>query len=273
MNNNKVRAVIFDWAGTTVDFGCMAPAKVFTEIFDELGIKLSIEDARAPMGMNKKDHIREILKNRKIEQQWNLKYNSAWNENDVNELYQSFIPKQLGILNKYSDLVPHTLDAQIELRMRKIKIGSTTGYNFEMIEIVRASAENQGFKPDSIICASDVPYGRPAPWMAFQVAMELDIYPVNSILKIGDTISDIYEGINAGMWSVGVIDSSNEMGLSFDEYKLLNEYELEDKRKYISKKYFDAGAHAVINSLSELPELIDKIENSLSHNFYPKLIE
>ena len=35
---NKVEGVIFDWAGTTVDFGCFAPVNVFIDIFKNAGI-------------------------------------------------------------------------------------------------------------------------------------------------------------------------------------------------------------------------------------------
>ena len=45
----KIKAVIFDWAGTTVDFGCMAPVQAFVEVFKEFGIEPTMEEVREPM--------------------------------------------------------------------------------------------------------------------------------------------------------------------------------------------------------------------------------
>ena len=57
-----VEAVIFDWAGTTVDFGCFAPVQAFIETFKAAGVEPTMEETRAPMGMLKIDHICTMLK-------------------------------------------------------------------------------------------------------------------------------------------------------------------------------------------------------------------
>lgn len=272
MNENKIKAVIFDWAGTTVDFGCIAPAKVFVEVFNERGIDIQMIDARKPMGLNKKDHIREILKEGHIAMLWLAKYGKEWNENDVQDLYDDFIPRQLSILKDYSDLTPGVLEVQKRLRENDIKIGSTTGYNLEMMEIVTTKAEVQGYKPDVVITSSDVPIGRPAPWMAIQAAMEMGVYPFDHIVKVGDTIADIEEGVNAGMWSVGVIESSNELGLSLEEFKMLEEKDLKIIKKELRDKYNSVGAHAIIDSLYDLPKLISTINNLIKNNIKPQPI-
>ena len=67
---NKIEAVIFDWAGTTVDFGCFAPVNVFIEIFKEVGIEVTMEEARLPMGMLKWDHIKTMLQMERISNLW-----------------------------------------------------------------------------------------------------------------------------------------------------------------------------------------------------------
>ncbi len=51
---NKIEGVIFDWAGTMIDFGCFAPVHVFVNIFKDAGIDVTIEEAREPMGMLKR---------------------------------------------------------------------------------------------------------------------------------------------------------------------------------------------------------------------------
>lgn len=51
-------------------------------------------------------------------------------------------------------------------------------------------------------------------------------------VKVGDTTTDIKEGVNAGVWSVGFIIGSSEMGLSLVEFTSLSE---PDKKTIISK--------------------------------------
>ena len=47
---SKFKAVVFDWAGTMIDFGSFAPMGVFVKAFETFGIRASIEQARGPMG-------------------------------------------------------------------------------------------------------------------------------------------------------------------------------------------------------------------------------
>lgn len=57
----RIEAVIFDWAGTTVDYGCFAPVQAFVEAFKSFGIEPTMEEVRKPMGMLKIDHIRTMM--------------------------------------------------------------------------------------------------------------------------------------------------------------------------------------------------------------------
>jgi phosphonoacetaldehyde hydrolase len=268
----SIQAVIFDWAGTTIDYGCMAPKNVFVEIFKRMGIKITDEEAREPMGQNKIDHIRAILKMPAVTERWLNKYGSMWTEDNVKKIYNDFIPLQVEVVANHAELIPGLLELQNELRKRNIKIGSTTGYNKEIMDVVSVKAEEQGYKPDYIVCSSDVVAGRPSPWMALKNASELNVYPLSNIIKVGDTVADIKEGLNACMWSVGVIVSSNEMGLTYEQVRTLNVNELTEKIKNIISKFLDAGAHAVIGSLDELPDLIDKINFRLNNDLTPHVL-
>ncbi len=259
-----LKAVIFDWAGTTVDYGCFAPTGVFIEVFSQKGITISPQEARGPMGMHKRDHIRSLANYPRISAEWKKIHGRECNENDIEEMFNNFIPLQLSVIEKHSAIIPELPEALKVIRSKNMKIGSTTGYNNEMMEILSAAAAKQGYIPDTVVCATDVTAGRPAPWMAFKAAEKLGIYPMQAIVKIGDTISDIKEGNNAGMWSVGVIMSSNEMGLSIEELNSLDASEIKKRRTTIRNSYMNAGADFVIDSLAEIEELIDKINNELS---------
>jgi len=264
-----LKAVIFDWAGTTVDFGCFAPTGVFIEVFRQKGIEITLDEARGPMGMHKRDHIRIITTYPRVKEEWKAKYGRDCNEEDIEEMFNNFIPLQLSVIEKFSNIIPELHEALKVIKSMGMKIGSTTGYNNEMMKILANKAAEQGYVPDSIVCATDVPGGRPAPWMAFKNAENLDIYPMQAIVKIGDTISDIQEGINSGMWSVGVVLSSNEMGLSIEEIKRMDRQELEERKDHVREAYFNAGADYVIDSLGEIEELIVIINERLAKGEKP----
>jgi len=261
--SGKLKAVIFDWAGTTVDYGCFAPTGVFIEVFRQKGIEITMEEARGPMGMHKRDHIRVISKYPRVAAEWRLVYQRDCNEKDVEEMFTNFIPLQLAIIEEHATIVPELPEALKVIRSLDMKIGSTTGYNHAMMEILTAAAAKQGYIADSVVCSTDVPAGRPAPWMAFRNAENLGTYPMQSIVKIGDTISDIQEGINAGMWSVGVIMTSNEMGLTLKEINMLDSHELENRKQIVREIFLSAGADYVIDTLAEIGELINQINERL----------
>ena len=208
-----LKAILLDWAGTTMDYGCYAPAVVFIEVFKRKGVEISIEEARAPMGAHKKVHIRAISKIEVVAQRWEQVHGRRPDENDVEEMFQDFIPLQLACLADYADLIPGTLEAVADFRRRCLKIGSTTGYLNEMVEVLLEEARKRGYVPDSTVCAAQVPAGRPHPWMCLQNAMNLQIYPMEAFVKVGDTLPDIGEGLNAGMWTIGLARTGNEMGL------------------------------------------------------------
>jgi len=265
----RLKAVIFDWAGTTVDYGCFAPTGVFVEVFRQKGIEITLPEARGPMGLHKREHIREITKYPRIIDEWRKKRGVKCTEEDIEEMFNNFIPLQLSVLENHSDIIPELPEALKIIRSMEMKIGSTTGYNNEMMEILAPLAARQGYVPDSVVCATDVPAGRPAPWMAFRNAENLGIYPMHAIVKIGDTVSDIEEGSNAGMWSVGVVMSSNEMGLTQPEIDELDKADLEKRIIEVRNIFLNAGADFVIDTLAETGWLINEINTKLGRGERP----
>jgi len=260
----KLKAVIFDWAGTTVDFGCFAPTGVFIEVFRQKGIEITNKEARGPMGMHKRDHIRKITQLPRIAEEWIRVHGQSCSDNEIEEMFSNFIPLQLSVIENHSEIVPELPHALKKIRSMNMKIGSTTGYNNEMMKILTSAAAKQGYVPDVVVCATDVSAGRPAPWMAFRNAEILGIYPMQAFLKIGDTVSDIEEGVNAGMWSVGVIMSSNEMGLTLENIRNMEPVELASRKNQVRNTFLNAGADFAIDSLDEIEELIDKINIELN---------
>lgn len=257
----KIEAVIFDWAGTTVDYGCFAPVQAFVEVFRHFGIEPTTEEVREPMGMLKRDHIKTMLQMERIHDLWVEKYKREADEADIDKMYGMFEEKLMGILDRFTEPKPYVLEAVAELRGMGIKIGSTTGYTDEMMKIVTEGAKEAGYEPDAWFSPNAVgDAGRPYPYMIFKNMEVLGISSTANVIKVGDTVSDIKEGKNAGVLSVGVIEGSSEMALSEEEYQSLSDQEREARIEKVRETFKNAGADYVIRNMGELTSLVKEIE-------------
>ena len=259
-----VKAVVLDWAGTTMDYGCYAPAVVFIEVFKRKGVAITMAQARGPMGLHKRDHIRAISKMEEVAAAWEREHGAACSEDDVVDMFENhFKQLQLACIARYAELIPGTLEVLSALRGKGIKIGSTTGYFEEAVEIILAEAAKQGYAPDSTVCATQVPAGRPYPWMVMQNIMNLGVCPPAAVVKVGDTLPDIGEGLNAGVWTVGLAKTGNEVGLNLEEIEALTAEELAEKLTRARTRLAQAGAHYVVDTIAEVPAIIEDIERRL----------
>src|SRR6266567_6348468 len=264
-----IEAVLLDWAGTTMDFGCMAPAVVFVEVFERRKVPITIDEARAPMGAHKKVHIQRISQLDSVHRRWQEVHGRPPGEADVDAMFAEFVPLQLACLSEYSTLIPGALDVVAELRRRGAKIGSTTGYLTEMMKINREDAKRQGYEPDSTVCASDVPAGRPYPYMCLQNAINLKVWPVSACVKVDDTVPGVEEGLNAGMWTVGLAMSGNEVGLPLKEVMALAPADREARRQRAYTRMRQCGAHYVVDSIADLLPCLDDIDLRLARGERP----
>ena len=264
-----LKAVLLDWAGTTMDYGCFAPAVVFVEVFKRKGVPITVEQAREPMGAHKMVHIRQISQIDSVAKKWKEVHGQLPNEADIQAMFEEFVPLQLDCLADYADLIPGTLEFVDAVRKRDLKIGSTTGYTGEMMTLLLAEAKKRGYEPDSTVCATDVPGGRPHPWMCVQNAMNLEIHPMEAIVKIGDTLPDIAEGLNAGMWTVGLAMTGNEFGMTEAEIKALTPDVLERKRERAYQRMYQSGAHYVVDGIWDALPILDQINERLARGERP----
>jgi phosphonoacetaldehyde hydrolase len=264
-----LKAAIFDWAGTTVDYGSRAPAGVFQEVFRRKGVKILMAQAREPMGMHKRDHIRAIARIPAVADEWQQVHGRAPEETDIDELFDAFIPLQIDCLADHADLIPGCLEAVAAMRERGMKIGSSTGYDTEMMKIVVAEAAKRGFSPDAAVCGSDVPEGRPAPWMCTENAKRLGVYPLEAVVKVDDTIPGIEAGLNCGMWTIAVAKTGNEIGLSLEEVESLPKDDYEQRLAAAYQRFTQAGAHYVIDGIGDILPCLDDIERRLANGEKP----
>jgi phosphonoacetaldehyde hydrolase len=266
----KVKFAILDWAGTTVDFGSFAPTAVFFELFASRGVNITAEQARTPMGLMKKDHLRAIAFNPEVAKKWIEVYGSPVTDKDIDFMFDEFVPMQTKCLKEYATVIPGVQQAIKEFRRMGMKIGSTTGYTRDMMDVLVPTAKENGYSPDSWVSATDVPTGRPAPWMIYQNAINMQVFPMESGVKIGDTLVDIQEGINAGMWTIGLTVTGNMFGLTEDQVKNLSPEELSERRKAAADKMYEAGAHYVVDSMADCPVIMEEINYRLKRGESPR---
>jgi phosphonoacetaldehyde hydrolase len=266
----RIQAVILDWAGTTLDFGCMAPVVAFQRAFELEGVPITVDEARQPMGAHKRDHIAQLCALPSVRTRWQQVHRREPGESDVDRIFARFVPLQLAALPEHSRLIPGTREVVDELRRRGMRIGSTTGYTSEMAAITLRDARAQGYEPDIMVCASDVPAARPWPYMCFENAMRLGASDVRACVKVDDTLPGIAEGRAAGMWTIGLAISGNEVGLPLEAWLQLSPEEQRVRRVRAYRRMRSAGAHYIIDTIADVVPCIDAIEARLARAHPPR---
>lgn len=269
MPKSVIPAVFLDWAGTVVDHGSVAPVKALEDIFAEFGVAVTWPIVRKYMGLAKKDHIRRLLEEPEVIAQWFLAHAGASTESDVDHLYQKFEPQMMERLAGYAEVISGAAATAKALRARGIKIAGTTGYTRPMLEQLQILAAEQGYRTDASLAPEDVGAGRPFPWMCFRLAIDLRIYPLSACVKIGDTESDILEGRNAGMWTIGLTRSGNSVGLTEAEWVRLDVSEQSRLLTEADKELRLTGAHYTAETVAHVMPILDEIEQRITQGELP----
>ena len=265
----RLEAVIFDWAGTMIDHGSLAPVRAVTALFGRHGIQLNDEEVRRDMGIFKKDHIRRVLQQPRIDSEWRSNTGRVPDEADVEKLFDEFSPLQMEILEQYSELIPGAAEMSETVRTKGLRVGSTTGYTRPMLDVLVVRAASAGYRPDIALCPDDAGGGRPLPWMCFKIALLFQLSCAAAAVKVGDTVSDVREGLNAGMWTVGVAATGNEVGLSAEELAALPADDQKRRSAAAGETLRHAGAHYVIDSVRDLLPALEAIELQLASGERP----
>jgi phosphonoacetaldehyde hydrolase len=254
-----IHGVVFDWAGTIIDFGSLAPMGAFVQLFAKHGVNISIAQARVPMGLPKLAHIAQLGATPQIAAQWQAVKGRALSAQDADALLIEFEPMSAAAAIEHGDFIPGFLDTYAWLQANGIGVATTTGYTRKIMTPLIATAEQAGFKPALVICCDDVAKSRPDP-MGMQRCMEaLGISVPASVVKVDDTAPGLQEGINAACWTVGVAASGNALGWSWDEWVAASEDERLEATAVAGKKLRDAGAHEVIDSVADLQIALSRI--------------
>jgi phosphonoacetaldehyde hydrolase len=267
----KVKGLVLDWSGTTADIYVLAPAVVFVEVFKKHGIEISMAEARGPMGLRKDLHIKELTLVPEIAERWKGVHGSYPDQGSVDAMFADFVPMQLACLRQYTTLLPHVAEVTQQFQKDGIKIGSSTGFVRSMVDVLEEDAKKQGYTPDASVAGDEVEHGaRPKPFMVYRNLDLMDIHPIQSVVKVDDTVSGIGEALEAGCWGVGIASYSNYMDIdSMEHAASLSESEMARRLKLTREILRKAGAHYVIDTFDQLPEVVADVNARLARGERP----
>ncbi|XP_071825581.1 phosphonoacetaldehyde hydrolase-like isoform X2 [Apostichopus japonicus] len=260
-----LKAVVFDWAGTVVDCGVIAPVIAFQQVFEDEGVPITDEETRGPMGTHKRTHIETVLGYESVRKRWNTKHGKDPTGQDIDRMYQNFVPKQKESLKEHCNVISGAVKTVNHLRTKyKLKIGSSTGFTKPIMETLSPIATKQGYTPEFCATSDMAPRGRPSPNLLWLNAVHLDVSPIESIVKVDDTAGGITEGLTAGCWAVGVAKTGNYMAATEEQLAKMEKGEYSKKLQAAYDKLTQAGAHYVIDSINDLPGVIEDINRRLA---------
>ncbi|MEC5398092.1 phosphonoacetaldehyde hydrolase [Uliginosibacterium sp. H1] len=268
--SRRIEAVIFDWAGTLVDFGSLAPTQIFVDAFASFGITVTLAQARGPMGLSKREHIRQLLAVPEIAAQWRDKSGADANDHDIDAIYERFMPMQIAKVGDYSQPIAGAAEVLDSLREQRIKVGSCSGYPRRVMDVLLPLAARDRIVPDHVVAGDELAAGgRPGPYMALANVIALGIGDVRCCVKVDDTTPGIEEGRRAGMWTVGLSLSGNETGQTVEALAALDDAARAQCRETAATRLYDSGAHYVIDSVAHLPRALADIARRLSEGQLP----
>lgn len=278
--HGNINTVILDWSGTTADIHVIAPAKVFFDVFEKHGIPITMAQARLPMGLRKDMHIAKILEIPEVRASWQklkgedpLTEEGSARQELVDALFADFVPMQLECLPEYTPLIEGVSNVTKYLQSKGIKLGSTTGFTKVMVDVLLADAAKQGYTPDTSVAGDEVPNDmgfRPAPFMVYQNMLNLKAFPVQSVVKVDDTIGGVGEGRNAGCWAVAVRKYSNYTDVdTVAEWNAMTQAEQDERVQRSDDKLRTSGAHYIIDTINDLPTVIEDINRRLENGERP----
>lgn len=259
-----LQAVVFDWAGTVIDFGSQAPMGAFVELFRRHGVGIGVDEARVPMGLPKWHHIQALGRMPRIARAWMDVHGRAFDDTDADALYAEFTPMNAASVRQHADLIPGTVETLDWLRERGLRIASTTGYNREIMEVLIPLAARQGFEPEAVVCAGDLPESRPSPMGMRYLFERMGIHDPQRVVKVDDTVPGLLEGRHAGCWTVAVLASGNALGLSAEQWRGLDAPRRTVLRNQARETLAEGDANFFIDTVADLPAVIETIEQRMA---------
>lgn len=203
MTTTPVELVVLDMAGTTVDEGLQV-YRVLAETAAAHGASASQADIARWHGAAKHEALRALLSAR------------DGTPPGADELTAVVADFRTRLTAAYATTPPRPLpgvaDALADLRAGGVKIALTTGFDRDIADsLLRGLGWEGDSTVDAVVCGSDVPSGRPAPFMIFRAMEAVGVTDVGRVLVAGDTPRDLQAGVNSGAaFVVGVLSGASD---------------------------------------------------------------
>ena len=256
-----IQAVILDWGGTVLDHGCRDAVAAMRQTMGEAGVEPTEGDLRRNMGLSKLEQIRGIFENERVREAWVVQHGVAIGEAALLALLNRYTAIELQTTQR--DLLPGVMPLHEFLRQLGVVIATTTSQERPVLHQMLEMAGRQGFLPAASACPGDTGAGRPAPYMCYHLATRLRLHPLGACVKVGDTVADIEEGRNAGMWTIGVAETGNEVGLDLAALSTLPAAERKLRVANARTRLKSAGAHFVVDTLPDCLPVLERIQGQL----------
>jgi phosphonatase-like hydrolase len=186
-----IKAVVFDMAGTTVEDKDNVH-EAFINAFKKNSYSINREDANSVMGITKPVAIRTLL---------DKKFNHRDDEALVSKIYGDFESEMIDFY-RHDPSIRSKQNAEATFKLLKekgIKVAIDTGFARSIADVIIERLKwNENNLIDISVTSDEVPNGRPHPDMIYKVMKDLNIASASEIAKVGDTVSDLWEGNSAG---------------------------------------------------------------------------
>jgi|SRR5215831_7051468 len=198
----RVDLVIFDLAGTTVEDRGEVPA-AFTGALAEHGICISPEQLENVRGGSKREAILQFIPP------------GPERLSRAASVYATF---RAQLTDRYQSSGVHPVAGAAKtfrsLRERGVRVAANTGFDRATTTLLLdALGWSEGIF-DAVVCGDDVRQGRPAPYLIFRAMEAALATSVQRVANVGDTVSDLHAGHNAGVgWNVGVLSGAHQRSM------------------------------------------------------------
>jgi phosphonatase-like hydrolase len=195
------KLVVLDIAGTTVnDFGLVQKAAMNT-MKENLAVDVTLDDANKVMGIPKKTAFEQLCSLHQVEVSAEQIDGLVFHFNE--RLTAQYAEK--GSI----ELMPHAGELFESIRACGSQVYLNTGFNRAIADVIVQNL-NLGNMLNGYIGSDEVMAGRPQPDMIRLAMKRSGVEYSHFVMKVGDTISDLYEGFSAGCaWNVGVLTGAN----------------------------------------------------------------
>lgn len=247
-----IKAVLFDWAGTMVDFGSRAPVAAMQRVFAAERVPVSDDVVRRYMGQAKREHVEAMLSESEVAARWTRMHGAPWTAADVDRIMAALEPAMQAEAEATATLIPGATEALAMLADSGIRVGSTTGYTRTMMAGILPQADAQGYRPETVVCAGETAAGRPAPLMLWKAMTDMGVWPACDVVAVDDAPVGIEAGRHAGCWTIGVVGSGNALGLDAAGYAALDVDARRLRLEAATAAFVVAGADVIVPSVAEL---------------------